>query len=224
MPRRTPDPNEGHGLPLPLEQVLAIVTRSCEQYLRMLGPAGVDDAVVAFVEKKIESGKLAREIERRALLPEEVPWLIRRFCHTHCTDRLRERARDELKHAPLDEHPDVLSPDPMSEEAAEWLDGVVEMMRDRAHRLGLGLAWSMYHAKHMRMARAGETAATTRELAEAHGVPESTVRAMIAQARRVAVDVVRDAILTAPSLPLAIEAYAEFILEDESKGDTSCTQ
>jgi hypothetical protein len=215
MPRRTPDPNEGHGLPLPLEEVQAIVTRKCSQFVAKLGHAGAEDAAADYMHRYVLSGRLAEKVERRGMDAAHTRHHVARSCGHYASNHVRALKRQRKREALVAEMLDGPAPPQMSVEASEWLDRVLDRAADVAASCGLGLAWTFFDEYCVMQGRSDGPASTTRELAKAHGVAEATVRLRIDHAREIAIRTLMDALRDDPDAPLHSDTLADLLPERE---------
>jgi hypothetical protein len=204
MPRRTPDPNEGHGLPLPLEEVQEIVSRKCSQFVAKLGHAGAEDAAADYMHRYVLSGRLAEKVERRGMDAAHTRHHVARSCGHYASNHVRALKRQRKREALVAEMLDGPAPPQMSVEASEWLDRVLEAATRLAAASDLSSAWAMYDEYCIAQVRTDEPTSTIASLADQYSVSQTTARRMIARARAIAVKTLMDALRRRPrcSAPL----------------------
>jgi hypothetical protein len=142
MPRRTPDPNEGHGLPLPLEEVQEIVTRVSRSSWANLDAS--EEFVADFMATHIHSGAMARYYERHQMPADGLRRYIARCAKNRAARLHNQAARRTEAEAAVAVGEAAEAPQRVPRAARSWLAAAIRVAASEASQHGLDDAWRLY--------------------------------------------------------------------------------
>jgi hypothetical protein len=186
MPRRTPDPNEGHGLPLPLEEVQAIVTRSVRKACSSIEPAAdqVEELVAQIVARLITDSRLASAVAEA----DDPPVYLATVALNHARKGLAAECKLADLERSIDEASEVTAPVldeyGVSGAALALLHAALRAARHSAAELDREHDWAAFEDARLREWRSGEPNAKRREVLETYGLSVAEFDRAIAWSKR----------------------------------------